>query len=576
MNHITDNIKALFMVPLAALSFASCSDSWDEHFSPESQTGNKSIWNYIENNAELSNFASVVKHTGYDRALGGSRTFSVFAPVNSAFTQEEAEAIIAKYDAQKAAGTQNNDNSAIKEFLQNYITYYGHSVSSVTNDSLLMMNGKYQLLTPSTFAGNNLLTSNIACTNGMVYTVDGQANYFPNVYEYIDKDSEIDSVAKFINSFNSYYFDASKSVPGEIINGKTHYLDSVITRRNSLLEGYLAPIDSEDSAYWAVVPTNDVWNKLVPQYEQYFQYDKSVGDKRDSLTWVQARLAMIRGTIFNRRTNTDAMLQDSAMSVNAVSYNMRKYMWGDSNMKYYQYDKPFAEGGVFNGTENIECSNGKVLKASKWNITPEQTFLRTVNAEGESSSRLDSVDQSTTVYPATTYRVATSNPYYGKLSNNGYVEIAALSRSNTTSYFSIPNLLSNVGYDIYVVTAPALAGDEYASDAQRLPTKFKVWLRYQNESGTVAALQRDWIALDGDQNKTAATWETRADEVDTFKVATNVKIPYTTYALGVGSKVELVFKTSPTNSQVNNGIFNRILRIDQILVVPHDDEDTQN
>lgn len=569
MNSITPNIKALLMAPVAALTLAACADSWDDHYNPDAQSGSQSLWSVIENDKDLTNFASVVRAVGYDRTLAGSRTFSVFAPVNSAFTEQEAQKVIEQYNTEKTAGIRDADNEAIKEFLQNHITYYTRSVSSLTHDSLLMMNGKYQVLTQTAFAGQKLLSANKSCCNGMLYTVDGQAKYFPSIYEYIAKDEETDSVAKFIGKFDRYYFDESKSVPGEIVNGKTQYLDSVVTMRNDLLAAYLAPIESEDSSYWAVVPTNDVWKRVVPQYEQYFQYDKSVGDKRDSLTWVQARLALLQGTIFNRNVNTDVALQDSAMSTNAVRYAMRKAAWGDSELKYYQYDKPWAEGGVFNGTTNIECSNGQVMKTSQWNISPTQTFLRRISAEGESGARLDSVDQSTTVYPATVYKVAASNDFYGKVSNNAYVEIAALSRSNTTSYFSLPNLLSNVGYDIYVVTAPAIAGDEYASETQRLPTKFRAYMRYQNEDGTIPSLQRDWIPLDGGENRTAATWETTKDEINTFKVATNVKVPYTTYALGQGSKVELIFKTCPTNSQVNNGLYNRILRIDRIIVVPH-------
>lgn len=575
MEKMTDNIKAWIMIPAMALGLSACSDTWDEHYHQEITEGTESIWKAMEDNPDLSNFASVVSHTGYAKALGGSRTFSVFAPVNSVFSQEEAQTIIQNYDAAKQAGVRDEDNNAVKEFLQNYISYYSHSVSTNTNDSLLMMNGKYQMLTAESFAGNHLQTAGKPCSNGMLYTVEGQARFFPNIYEYIAKDGETDSIAAFLTSFDRYYFDASKSVPGEIIDGKTHYLDSVITRRNEILNTYLARIDSEDSAYWAVVPTDEVWSKLVPEYENYFQYDRSAGSKRDSMTWINARLALVQGTFFNRRQNSDAMLRDSAMSTNAVSYNMRKYRWGDSSLKYYQYDKPFAEGGVFHATDNVECSNGQVMKASKWNIQPTMTFLRDIIAEGESGARLDSVDQSTTVYPANIYRVATGNPYYGKLSGNSYVEIAALSRSNTTAYFSIPDMLSNVGYDIYVTTAPALAGDEYASDAQRLPTKFKVWLRHQDEDGVIPALQRDWIPLDGDRNITATTWETEKDSVNTFLIAKNVKVPYTTYGLGLTPKVELIFKTSPTNSQVNNGRYNRILRILRILVVSHREDDSQ-
>ena len=63
--------KALLLVavPFAGLAFSACSDEWDDHYNPdESQISGESLWQAIEGNPELSNFANVVKATGYDRS----------------------------------------------------------------------------------------------------------------------------------------------------------------------------------------------------------------------------------------------------------------------------------------------------------------------------------------------------------------------------------------------------------------------------------------------------------------------------------------------------------------------------
>ena len=172
--------KALLLVavPFAGLAFSACSDEWDDHYNPdESQISGESLWQAIEGNPELSNFANVVKATGYDKALGGSQSFSVFAPVNDDFTAEQAQKLIDTYQKEKSAGTRNNDNSTIKEFIQNHIALYNHSVSTESTDSLTMMNGKYQVLSSNSFAGHNLLSKNQAYANGILYTIDGEASY---------------------------------------------------------------------------------------------------------------------------------------------------------------------------------------------------------------------------------------------------------------------------------------------------------------------------------------------------------------------------------------------------------------
>lgn len=589
MNHTTHIFKALLAIPLAtALTFTACSD-WDDHYDKAGQDqtliSGQSLWETINGNPELSNFASVVKAAGYDRSLAGAQAFSVFAPVNSDFSAEEAQALINTYNTEKAANTRDNDNTTIKEFLQNHIALYNHSVSPETNDSIVMMNGKYQKLTSSTFGDKSLLSVNQACANGILYTINGEATYYPNVFEYLSKDSELDSVAAFLNSFNVYVFDAASSVPGEIVDGKTQYLDSVVNLENDEMHQYLSYIDSEDSSFWFVAPTNDVWNTLVPQYEKYFQYDNSIEQEdRDSLTWANARFSLIGGSSFSRTKNTDASIRDSAMSTRAVSYTQRKSAYGSYDLKYYQYDQPFASGGVFYGTTNTECSNGQVMKASQWNFTPEQTFLQTIIVEGEDGDRQDSVRQQTTNYPLTTHNVLTSNPYYNQISDHSYTEISPKSNSDIAAYFSLPNLLSNVGYDIYVTTVPALAGDTLASDFDRRPTKFRVYLRISNADGqmggdvTNRVPRNTWTVLDGKDNTTSrsdAYFETTKDEVNTFKIANNVTVPYTTYRAGVSPRVELVFenafrRTNEVNEQT--GTYNRILRIDRIVVTPHQEE----
>jgi hypothetical protein len=59
------------------------------------------------------------------------------------------------------------------------------------------------------------------------------------------------------------------------------------------------------------------------------------------------------------------------------------------------------------------------------------------------------------------------------LSSNSFATILpAGASSNTMAVFNIPNVLSNAGYDVYMVTAPALAADTLASttsDAYQVP-----------------------------------------------------------------------------------------------------------
>lgn len=90
---------------------------------------------------------------------------------------------------------------------------------------------------------------------------------------------DLDSLSSFLYSFNEYQFNANKSVPGGIVNGKTVYLDSVTEFNNKMLDMY-GYVNREDSNYLMIMPTNTVWKSLYDEYIKYFNYDNKT-TKRD-------------------------------------------------------------------------------------------------------------------------------------------------------------------------------------------------------------------------------------------------------------------------------------------------------
>lgn len=536
----------------ASLALTACTDTWDDHYDP-AVSANGTIWQALQGNANLTNFTKVVKACGYDQTLNGSQTFSVFAPTDAEFTSDKADQLIASYNEQKSRGVKDNDNTVIRQFLQNHISLYNHPVSSLTNDSITMMNGKYQVLTSSTIGAAQLASSNALYSNGVLFTIDKQMEYFPNVFEYLALDADVDSVYKFLESYNVYKFDADKSVAGGIEDGKVVYLDSVMVMNNTLFD-YYGEINTEDSTYWMVVPTNDEWNRMVAQYEPYYLYDKTV-NKRDSMQHANARINVIRGAIFSMSENNEQALADSAMSTMAYSYETRKYY--EQDYPYGLYYKPYAEGGVFNGVQSVECSNGKVMKAANFNIKPEQTFLQTIKIEAENSMMIDSV--SNAIDPVTVRRVSNDNPFYNKVSGNAFIEVIPENNSSNPSvFFKLPDALANVGYDIYLVMAPALAYDTLATAENRMSARMQCKLDYPELTGKTTTKN---LSVGG-----KSTFESEMDVVDTLMVAENFKFPTCSFGLS-DAKAHLQLNSRVTASQTNK--YTRTLRIDCLILKPH-------
>ena len=577
-----------YLLPLTShLFMTSCSDTWDDHNNRAAEGVEEgTLWQAIQQNPELSNFSSVVEACGYDKSLASAQVFTVFAPTNSCFSKEEADKLIGAYNTEKGK-VDDRDNSTIKEFLQNHIALYNYSVSQSSNDTIMMMNGKNILLTSSKIGNSPLTSSNKLYDNGVLFTVGSQIDYFPNVFEYMRRDAELDSLYSFFYNERFYRkeFQASKSVEGGIVDGRTIYLDSVFRQQNDLFDSQFlnARLNNEDSTYWMLMPTNEAWRKLVDEYQNYFNYDNTV-DKRDSVFYTNTRMAIMKGTAFSRTINTDAMLQDSAMSTNAVLfYNLRKYTWGADDLHYYQYYNPLS--GIFTGNTNMACSNGIAMKVQDWKIDKRETFFQTkiIEAEGQGSIREVSkvVDKVTTnddgskdttwietIVPRNRY-VESGNIYYNKVSNNGFVEFEPTRTTvNHSVTFNIKDVLSNIGYDIYVVTAPALANDSNATDIQRLPTRLKFTLYHHTQDGkTVKTGNNEGVPL---VDNTAVV--NQPDEVDYIKVAENFKFPVASYGLEEDEpQVSLKVESYVTSTQQRNNTYTRTMRIDCIILKPHEE-----
>ena len=548
------NIKHKYGVgaAMALLLATACTDTWEQHYQQEVSGGN-TLWAAISDNSELTHFAKVIDACGYNLILDGSQTYTVFAPTNDCLSEAEADSLIASYKEQKAQGVKNDDNRVITQFVHNHIALYRKSVSTLTNDSITMLNGKYQVLTDVSLGGKAFNISNELHSNGVLFTLTDQVDYFPNVFEYLGLDPDLDSVYKYINSFSLYEFDPSQSVAGGIVDGETVYLDSVEVLNNSFFRSY-GYINSEDSTYWMVAPTNEAWAALYEEYRNYYVYSKAVS-RPDSMQEANAKNSIIYGAFFNRTDNKDVAFQDSAVSTIAPTAAMRNMGVTKVSGIYY---RPFDEGGVFYGTEDIECSNGHVRKASQFNIDKSQTFLETIKVEAEDLMYQKSLLECET--PLTVRNVSMDNPFYNKISGNAYVDVIPKNTSDDPNKFpapkvtfSIPSTLSNIGYDIYVVTAPVEAYNTYATAEDRLPNHFRPVLYYKNMDGK-------------EQTGRLSVATSTPGKVDTILVATNSIFP--TCGVGLAEPVvTLQIMSQVSRNQTSE--YSNTLHLDCIIFEPH-------
>lgn len=532
-------------LPLLAVS---CQDEWTSHYDTVNPlAGEGTLWQAMKDEPDLSNFVQLVENVGYTHYFDGDRVFTVFAPTNDCLTLDNVDSLTRVYREQAARKTKDNDNTVIKQFLQNHMAMYNYS-ANMTPDSvqLTLLNGKYGYLADGAVSGVPFITRDRLYRNGLLHTIGRKLPYFPNVSEYFGMDADLDSVATFFDSYNVYEFDASRSVPGELVDGKTVYLDSVMNLSNVMFYD-LGLINREDSAYWMVVPTDEVWRGLYDEYKAYYNYD-NMQPRRDSLQEIMTHKAILGGAVFNM--NLQPSPTDSVIS---TYYNK-------NNHRYYKSLRPFDEGGVFHDAEEVVCSNGRLFKAGNWAIDKRTTFFQEIKIEAEDAYYQDSIAKCKE--PVSIMSVPASNPFAGKVSNNTFVMVEPRNTAVTPLIrYTIPDVLSNIGYDIYAVFVPAIAADTLATDT--LPLRVRFSIRYNDQEGKQTLDTRFENPATG-----TTIYETKPGVVDTILVASDYRIPTCSYGV---NEPQVRFTVESNNASLKR--FTRTLRLDCILFKPHEETD---
>lgn len=582
--------KSIFSKTLAAVVLAStpllwsaCTDTWNEHYEvvEGGMADQPTLLESIKaDSASLKNFYKVIKAIGCTEVLNSPQQLTVWAP--KGMTESQADSVIAVYQADVNAGLKWEDNKAVKQFFQNHVAQYIRTISSLTDDTIKMQSNKYMHLvgssnTTGTLSGNPF-NETVLCSNGVLYKTENVQTFFPNVREYLEQTEGMDSVISMIASFDEYELDESSSVAGGVVDGKTIYLDSVINLTNDFLRSY-GYIQREDSLYAFLAPTNEVWNREYEKYHKYFAYNPTVNQEvADSLTDINTKLSIVMGRFFNISTENRYNRHPSDSLVNTMYYERQSH-----NPRQNVYYKP--EEGILNGLKKVECSNGYVYVDNQGVIDPHTTFFGRTDLPAYypfyyEVPKDEKTNESTMNVNGMQYNIYWMNEdgTAGDLYESyRFTQVTAVTPTAQTSLvFKLPQTLSNVYYNIYVVTVP---------DYQKgLPCWFQVGLSEKKEKGSFSNAKKfdnphpvtddPIIASLSNSDMSAANrarcYIASAEKMDTILIQSGVQFQYSSAGLDVDecvAKLE-IGSIGPSNSKYRESIYTRTLRLNEIILVP--------
>ncbi|MBQ0023599.1 MAG: fasciclin domain-containing protein [Prevotellaceae bacterium] len=524
MNKKLNNTLATLML-LAIGGLCSCTDTWDEHYDgvADSNMFDGTIMEMLQQNPELSNFAKVVEATGFDAELSSSQSYTLWAPENSALTDAEWNSWL------ELAKT--NKKEVINQLIKNHMTRYNISLDEESH-IIKLLNTKTGHMSDNSQSlfGSSLITSpNNACKNGVVHIIAKAQPYLRNLYEEVEimhnqwkKDNAISdpedtmvSMYTFLKKYNADSLDQQRSVSiGVDENGEYIWIDSVMRRNNTILNGLDAMLYTEDSVYSVILPSVGAYQQRYSEAEKVLSFNPhenaaDTPDARisttDSLRQYYANLFAMTDLFYNDNFNQHP--NDSVVSTE----------WGGgSRWENHRYYEPYAAGGIFDNNNVNECSNGKAYYYEEYPLTPYDQFMKKIDVVCSASTVDLSVDDKAKAFTQNCNQAFPTNTvtYLGSGKTLSFVDIQPSTKSaNPTVTFQIRNTLKTT-YDMYLVYCP-------------------LWVtKYASYEDAHAAAVLDSIAYDdGKGDRSKENWNDLLRpyyfQVNTFERTDNGRYPLT-------------------------------------------------
>ena len=472
------------MAAAVLLAATSCSDFSDYNDTPVSdvQQADRTLWENISQNDQLSDFATLVKKAGFDDELSQPHYYTVWAPLNGT------------YDASSLMSA--DSATVLYQFVKSHIAEYNHSVSGPVDERIHALNRKsfaFEGDGQYTYAGQSLRQINLPNSNGIMHLLDGAARFYPNLYEYLFSCEGIDSVATFFKRYETSVLDTKNSVLGPTINGKQTYIDSVMITSNSLLNRIKAKLDKEDSTYTMLVPTNEAWQAHYDKISKCYNYiNTTVAQNIDEATSTSSaptasvtvdaaytkdsltRLHLVSDLVYNNHNYYNNWLIDDTVEPYDTLYSTTYgYMTNPQEIMSRVIDRETMSNGTFCLVDSLAFRPWE-----SWCYSLGQSPLNSRTWTG--SNTIVYIDKS--LFDAIKYV-----PQIPSQKQLGYLWVTPLSNYGKPQLdVKLRNVLSTT-YNIYIVLAPGVDVGEDADGNKFLkPNMLDFTLSYCDAKGKLA------------------------------------------------------------------------------------------
>lgn len=560
------------------LAGSSCEDNVGINVSPEIPHADKTLYEVILDDPELTDFVEIINACGAhcaDSLFNQSRVYTVWAPVNGTFNKDS---IIAETVAD-STGNSNRDivfRTFVEAHIANHLVQANGTLDS--DNYVLLLNNKNALFTGDyksgyTFSGIQLDPdyTNVRVKNGLLHKIVSPSEYRYSIWEYMKiakgEDWSVDSVSKYLYYYNVTEFNKGQSLKGPVVNGEQTYLDSVFTTSNMWLDSWngVGLLNSEDSTYTVYVPTDEMWEKMVTKAEAHFNYNLSLVDiykaikvDPDSLRRYYARLHNLKYMTYSDIEQRYVESSDSAMPA---------YRGG----KRVLFAKADIEKNV---VFEKELSNGTFKVVSAMPYLQTHLWHDTIFLEGENSAmwyektseKKENGELGVAYANKTNINKVDSTLHGAEISGGAYFNFPKDAGADN-AIFKIPKVLS-AKYQVAVVFVPKNITNEFADTTKMYRGKYLIHVKQGDKKIFTTARTKAFFT-----NKYGVDTVFLTNDGSRDGARTVIEFPYCEFYNGSTEKdynvsVEIA-SVAATNDEKKKGInYDTSIRVDKIILIP--------
>ncbi len=605
-----------FVMGTALMAVPSCTDSWNEHYQTEDQyTVTETLWELLENNEDLSNFRDIVEKARLYRdenhpaftinggekeyytfkdVLSANTPVTVWAPTNDALTPEEW---------QKYRDMIETDGYTLQQqLIGNHMALYRKTMSKTgtqnNSERFRLINSKLATVdfANKMFQESKVIESDIPARNGLLHILEDENRFVYNLYEYIKFSGDFTTFRNYLVERDTTYFMEGSSIEGlPDENGNPTYVDSAYLQSNLMFsyarynptgadanDAWMNPqkmfnsqINTEDSSYVVIIPTNDAWDEATKKLKQYYNYGEGVYPRMSKVKTEKNNTRSIKGArrAFNNGKGYETVdsLQTTNIEMDIIwplsfninlqpqkggkrwtketfideeGYKQCEYLLtttGDTIRDVYEVVNGvktlvWEKDSLFADCERKAMSNGYALVSNKWNYH-RSFWMRDIDVDVSHNYIYDKSNASMLyIYEMNKSATAGWIDQYGRCSEQRYMNVAGKTASSRLDVgFRLQGCkqgdadVMSAKYDVQIVLVPMWYNTSGNKKEPDLPEEGEVYTKAKLTC-TLYGWDVDCIKktdMSYKKQKVLGTYSVdyNGEKVDTFTIMTDVEFP---------------------------------------------------